>query len=327
MSRLAVTTVVLALVAGTAAAFAVAERLKLERSPITAPRFDRLFSPVCECETGSARLRLRFRRAETVDATIVDASGEHVRALVRGERIRAGDHVFVWDGRDDAGEVASDGRYRLRLRLVGERRTILVPTTVQLDATPPEVTLVGVEPDVFSPDGDGRRDRTKVFFRSSERGRAELDVNGEPVVRSPSRPGGKAALALRWGGRLGGELAGPGVYEVTVRVRDAAGNLSEPAGPLPVEIRFVRLDRGAYTAEAGGTLTFGAEADAVSFAWSLHRDRDGQAGKVVLRGQAEPAASVSVALPPQVAPGAYVLRVSVGERRDRARVTVTETGS
>lgn len=322
MSRLAVTTVVLALVAGTAAAFAVAERLKLERSPITAPRFDRLFSPVCDCETDTARLRVRFRRAETVDATVVDTSGAPVRALARGERIPVGDHVFVWDGRDDAGAVAPDGRYRLRLRLLGERRTILIPTTIQLDATAPVVTRVRVEPGVFSPDGDGRRDRTKVFFRSSERGRAELVVNGQTVVRSPSRPAGKAAL--RWGGGIAGETAPPGVHRVSVRVRDAAGNLSESTPPLPVEIRFVRLDGDAYTAEAGGTLAFGVDADADVFAWSLHRSRGGKAGKVVLRGEAEPAAAIPVDLPPQVEPGAYVLRVAVGEHRDRAPVTVVE---
>lgn len=312
----------LALVAGTAAAFAVAERLKLERSPITAPRFDRLFSPVCECETGTARLRLRFRRAETVDATIVDGRGDPVRVLVRGERIAAGDHVFAWDGRDDAGGIAPDGRYRLRLRLIGERRTILVPTTVELDATPPEVTLVRVAPAVFSPDGDGRRDRTRVFFRSSERGRAELLVDDRTVVRSPSRPAGKAAL--RWGGRIEGEILGAGAYQVSVVVRDAAGNLSEPAAPLPVEIRFIRLDGDAYTAEAGGTLVFGVDADATSFTWSLHRSRAGKAGKVVLRGEAEPGASVDVQLTAEVEPGAYVLRVAVVERRDRAPVTVVE---
>lgn len=320
MSRLAVTIVVLVLVAGTAAAFAVAERLKLERSPITAPRFDRLFSPVCDCETATARLRLRFRRAETVDAVIVDVKGGAVRTLARGERIGTGDHVFAWDGRDDAGAVAPDGRYRLRLRLVGERRTILIPTTVELDATSPEVVLARLVPAVFSPDGDGRRDRTKAIFRSSERGRAELLVDGETVVRGPSRPAGKAGL--RWGGRIAGETVRAGIYRVSVRVRDAAGNLSEPAPSLPLEVRFIRLDEDSYTAEAGGTLAFGVDADAVTFGWTLHRSRDGKAGRVILRGEAAPG-DVGVPLPPDLGPGAYVLRVTANERRDRAQVAVT----
>ena len=72
---------VLALLVATTAAFALTEALKLERSPVTAPRFDKLFSPTCACETSTERLALRLREPSTIDAVIVDDVCETVRTL------------------------------------------------------------------------------------------------------------------------------------------------------------------------------------------------------------------------------------------------------
>lgn len=46
MPRLIATALVLALLAATVAAFAITERLKLERSPIYGTKVDKIFSPV-----------------------------------------------------------------------------------------------------------------------------------------------------------------------------------------------------------------------------------------------------------------------------------------
>ena len=118
MPRIAVTVVVLVLVAGTAAAFALAERLKLERSPVVPTSFTREFSPVCDCDTATATLNLRFRRPETVTARIVTPSGDVVQTLAERERVDPGSTAYVWDGRDAAGTIVPDGRYLLRLDFV-----------------------------------------------------------------------------------------------------------------------------------------------------------------------------------------------------------------
>jgi len=319
-----VTLIVLALIAGTAAAFTVAERLKLERSPIGGPKFDRVFSPVCECETDRARLRLRFRRAETVDAAVVDRRGEAVRTLVEDEEVRKGEHTFLWDGRDDAGEVVPDGRYRLRLHLERERRTILVPTLVEVDTTPPEVVFARVVPPAFSPDGDGRVDHVKVVYRSSEKGRPELLVNGETAILGRARAQGKATLD--WRGRIDGETVRRGPYELAIRVRDVAGNLSEATAAKTVLVRFIELGEDAYRAEAGATLEFTVVTDAASFRWYLFRPRGGKAGRPVLYDESATGASVSVLLPGDLEPGTYLLRVAANGRRDRAAVTVEAGG-
>ena len=52
-----------------------------------------------------------------------------MRSLAADEPVSRGDVTFVWNGRDDAGRVVDDGRYRLQLHLEESRRTFLVPTT------------------------------------------------------------------------------------------------------------------------------------------------------------------------------------------------------
>jgi hypothetical protein len=128
----------LALLVGSAAAFTRTERLKLASSPVAKPRFERHLYPNCDCKDRRARLSVLFRRPEQVDVSIVDIDGAHVATLARGKHLLAGRTSFGWNGRDDTGKVVAGGRYRLQIRLVGERRTILIPNTIAVrpNATP-----------------------------------------------------------------------------------------------------------------------------------------------------------------------------------------------
>ena len=125
--RVALIVLTLLLLAGTTLAFGVPQTLKLERSPVTGPRFDQIFSPTCRCRTHTAQLSFRLRRADRVDAVLVD--GKRGRRQDARERptTAAGRVTFLWNGRDEAGQVVPDGRYRLRVHLRQSRRTILSP--------------------------------------------------------------------------------------------------------------------------------------------------------------------------------------------------------
>ena len=78
--------IVLALLGATAAAFAVTERLKLERSPITGTKVDRVFSPVCECARDLSVISFVLRRRETLTLDILDRNGRSIRTVVRDRR-------------------------------------------------------------------------------------------------------------------------------------------------------------------------------------------------------------------------------------------------
>ena len=313
---MALTALVLALVGGTVAAFLVAERLKLERAPITAPRFDRRFSPTCDCASGTARLRIRFRKADAVDADIVDRAGGRVLRLASDLRVPRGDTTFSWDGRDSTGAVVPDGRYRLQLHLERQRRTIVVPTTVIVDTKAPRVRVLDVSRSTISPNGDGVNDRVRVTYRAGSKARPILSANGEVVVRGKARTAGRAQL--QWNGRIDGEPAPPGEYRLTLQVRDLAGNLTEPVEAGVLRVRYLELARDVYTARAGGLLRFRVATDALPFAWSLST-ADGR----LVRSGRSPGNAVAARLQRSLRAGEYRLEVEIPGFTDGAVVVVT----
>jgi flagellar hook assembly protein FlgD len=218
----------LALVGGTSAAFVITQSLKDERSPVGVPRFDRVLAPTCDCPTSTAKLRLRLRKADRVTARIVDEDGKTVVTLADGKRVRRGPLTLTWNGRTADGAIAPDGRYRLEVRLARADRTILLPTTIRVDTVAPTLELVRVEPQELV-SGKGR---FRVVYRSNDQAAAVLAVSGEDlpetvVVRGRFRPKGRAKL--NWPGRVDGRPLPPGEYTLVLRLRDRAGNESEPA--------------------------------------------------------------------------------------------------
>jgi hypothetical protein len=211
-----------ALLVGSVAAFSYAEQLKLTRSPVGVPRFDRWLSPGCDCPKGQVTLDFLLRKAHRIDVDVVDSDGESVRMLAAGERHRAGRIVYRWDGRDDEGAAVPDGPYRVRVRLLGDRRTIVIPTEVNVDTKPPHVSAVRV------PATAAVGQEVEVRFRTDEFGVPLLVVDGEVSHRGPAGLPGQRRI--RW------TPAAPGSYRIAVAMRDLAGNVSEPAGDATVVV-------------------------------------------------------------------------------------------
>jgi flagellar hook assembly protein FlgD len=306
---------VLFLIAGSAAAFAVAERLKLERSPVAKPRIQRIVGPTCECPKANARLTFTLRHADRVTASILDLNGRRVRIVVADEPHKAGPVVFLWDGRTDDGKVAHDGRYRWRLGFGRAHRTITIPTPVRVDTRPPRVRLISATPRVFSPDGDGEADRVLYRYRSSELGRAQVFVDGSRVVRARRSAG---VSQVRWRGRVNGEIAPVGTYPTWLTVVDAAGNESRPTRTVTVRIRYVGLANVPASVRRGGFLVFRIDADAKQVFWSF---RGLLPGVPSIHGVSAPGV-VRVRLPNRLRPGTYELDAAIPAGEDRETLTV-----
>jgi FlgD Ig-like domain len=217
----------LALLAATTTAFALTEALKLDRTPITRPTFDVVFSPVCMCRTEAARLPVRFRHADTIDAVVVTEGGEVVRALVEGRRQPRGRFVFRWDGRDDAGRVVADGSYRLRLAFQDDGRTIELPNQIQVDTTPPMLELLSLE--VPEP---GSVEPLTASARVNERSGLLLYVDEEIVARGSYQ--GPGVIRLVWAGAPDDRRLSSGRHALTLVARDRVGNRSQPTSAVIV---------------------------------------------------------------------------------------------
>jgi hypothetical protein len=206
------TLLVLALLGGTAAAFAVTESLKLQKSPIYATRVTKIFSPVCRCESDRAQIAFRLRQRDHVTVAIENAAGRTVRLIVDNRRTPSGFHSYPWDGRLASGRLAPDGTYRPRLELDDADRSIVLPNRITLDTVRPRIVPLGarVGPLLVS-----------VRYRVSEHARGVLLVGGRQVVKTYRAPlEGSISVSRGLLRRRG--LAGV----VAVAAVDGAGNRS-----------------------------------------------------------------------------------------------------
>lgn len=305
MVRFLPAVVVLALLGCTAAAFAVTEDLKLERSPISDTHVNKVIAPD-SLSNDTAGIGFLLHKADRLTVQIVNGSGEVVRTLARDRAALRGAQQFAWNGRNDAREVVPDGTYRPRVHLAREHRTILLPNPIRMDATPPLVALVSVRPRVFSPDGDFVHDLVRITYKTNEPARVILYVDGDkragPTFRFVRE--GK----LDWPRGRGGVALRPGSHRIRLRALDRATNLGPPSRALTVFVRYVELRPHVVRVQTGrrfGFRVLNAKSYAVHLG-SLHARRSGRL--LILRAPK---------------PGRYVLRVAANGHVARAIVVVT----
>lgn len=297
MARTVSTVLVVCLLGGTAAAFAVTQGLKLDRSPIFRTEVDKQVSP---SSGRKATIAFSLREEDAITVAVVDSEGNVVRTILPRARVPARRFVLAWDGRDDSGVALPEGDYQPRIRLADERNTITLPNDIELDTTPPSFELGEVAPRVISPDGDGRADVLSVRFSSGEPVHALLFVQGKRRVLTKARRSG----VIRWGAPLR-----PGRYRIEIAAEDVTGNVSARTALGTVRVRYIELERNVVRARAGTRFRVRVSTDAPNYR-NRFAGRRGVGGGPVLTLRA-----------PEEE-GRYRLFVSANRRADSALVFV-----
>jgi hypothetical protein len=132
------------LVLATVAAFAWSQRLKrdplvldkvhLVAVPILHPKnpVDR-FTPNGDCRYDRMRIRFRTTQSDRGNVQVVKPGGELIVTLARDTYLkRYHFHTFYWDGRSRNDGIAPAGRYKLRVKLLGQERVLVPPGTIRL---------------------------------------------------------------------------------------------------------------------------------------------------------------------------------------------------
>jgi hypothetical protein len=137
------------LVAATVAAFAWSQRLKrdplvLDRATYVAvPRLHpnalpvRGFTPNDDCRYDQVRIRFRMTQSDDATVQVLKPGGRVVITLARDRFLkRYRFHTFHWGGRQRGGGIAPAGRYKLRVRMLGQDRTLVPPGVIRLHEAP-----------------------------------------------------------------------------------------------------------------------------------------------------------------------------------------------
>ena len=137
------------LVLATLAAFAWSQRVKrdplvLDRVTFAAvPRLHpkappvHSFTPNADCRHDRIRIRFRTTQSDRDTVQVVKPGGGLVLTLARGAYLkRYHFHTYYWDGRTRNDGVASPGRYKLRVKLLGQERVLVPPGLMKLHRAP-----------------------------------------------------------------------------------------------------------------------------------------------------------------------------------------------
>jgi hypothetical protein len=137
------------LVLATVAAFAWSQRLKrdplvLDRvSFLAVPQSDsqrprvRAFTPNGDCRFDRVRIRFRVTRSDRAHVQVVKPGGKLVVTLARDTYLkRYRFFTFHWDGRVRNDGKAPAGRYKLRVKLLDQDRTLVPGGVMRLHDAP-----------------------------------------------------------------------------------------------------------------------------------------------------------------------------------------------
>jgi hypothetical protein len=192
----------------------------------------------------------------TVPATIAmwldDSAGRRVATLVTSRALDAGTTPVTFRGRSATGQVVPDGRYRLHVEAENGTESDAAEATIVLDRT---LGHLSVRPELFSPNGDGRRESVALGYRLERQATVRVRIlSGSRVLTTltSARQGGSSlqSFSLTWNGRVGGARVRDGRYQAVVEATTSLGTrrLTEDvtldaSGPRVGGLR-ARRDRG-----------------------------------------------------------------------------------
>ena len=318
------------LVGATFAAFFAAQRIKGEPAVAQVVSLARVFSPNGDGRKEVNRFEVELRERSEIRVDVVDSAGNAVRRLADGATVGPRRPLRLeWDGRTDDGERVADGRYRVRVTLRREGRSVIVPRTTLVDTRAPRPRVKAIEPDhIVGPEAvPVQIEVGSVSRRLKKRGRVWRTDDGEPHIVAELGPV-EDSRTLVWDGRVDGAPAPPGIYMVEVIARDRAANLGTaprevpprrpPRGRPGLTIRTLAAEAPLRPVTAGQKLRVNVDARGRPYRWRLRRVGRTKPVATGREGARQPVELTA----PGGDSGLYVLELTAGRHRTAVPVMV-----
>lgn len=223
---------------------------------------------------------------EDADVTVqvFDQNGQLVHTILRNQFQTRGQHVAVWDGRNNLDQIVTDGRYQIQVTARGTVRASSQNANVTVDTLPPTLRLANLDEVTRVRDAnltiEGLTDPNTVIQLSGDPSVIPVDAEGRFTIKQQLLEGSNA---------------------VEVVATDSAGNVATMAREVilvtePPEVAIVSPENGAWTNEnlitvagavpAGTQLRVNGQEAAVTDTGEFNREVILQEGENVLRLEA-----------------------------------------
>jgi hypothetical protein len=272
------------LVGATFAAFFAAQRIKGEPAVAQVVSLARVFSPNGDGTKEINRFEVELRERSEISVDVVDSAGDAVRRLADEATVSPDRPLRLeWDGRTDGGARVRDGRYRVRVTLRREGRSVVVPRTTLVDTRPPRPRVKRTDPGpIVAPRaGPIRIEVGSVSNRLFKRG-IVYRIDDGPAREVAKIRRVRDTRTLVWDGQVDGKPAPVGTYLVQVRARDRAGNVGITPADVPparggargnptIVVRAIAAEAPVRPVTAGERLRVNVDARGRPYRWRLRR--------------------------------------------------------
>jgi flagellar hook assembly protein FlgD len=252
------------------------------RTPqVSAEASPTIISPNSDKAQDTTNFSYTLNEDAEVSVNVFNESNIPVRKLKNGEFQTRGQHVSVWDGRNELGQPVPDGHYRLEVSARGTMRSSSQSVSVLVDTLPPMLRLANL-------DEVSKVKEANFTVEGLTDAEAVVQLDGDPT-----------AIAVDTGGQfsLKKQLV-EGANQIRVSATDPAGNATYASREVvlitrPPELVISNPVNGAWTNESlisvagvvpeGTTIKVNGQEAEVNAAGEFAREVILQEGENILR--------------------------------------------
>ncbi|HQT00503.1 MAG: hypothetical protein B7Y26_09265 [Hydrogenophilales bacterium 16-64-46] len=150
--------------------------------------------------------------------------------IVRNYRATGTELTVTWDGKDRNGRLLADGKYTYKILGTTPAKVRAIPAEAKVtintvsDNVPPLIDSFVIEPAIFGPDGDGRRETIDIDADFNKSVNWVLSYRTLDGVELFSQTGAGAHVFATWDGKdYGGTWQPNGAYKVVLQGTDDNG--------------------------------------------------------------------------------------------------------